>query len=109
VLASNRPEFEDIKRCTVSIVFLGTPHAGSHIADYGAFIATVKRNDPALLESLRPTDKGLYDLSMDFAAGYKNLNVMCFYEKVQKEYVNRARKLLGRLSSLTVSRMSVPM
>jgi hypothetical protein len=36
------------------------------------------------VESLKSTDKDLYDLSMDFASGYKNLSVMCFYEKVQQ-------------------------
>ena len=94
-MASNRPDFEDIKRSTAGIVFLGTPHAGTDVAGYAAFIATLKRNDPSLVKSLKPIDKGLYDLSMDFAAGYKTLKVMCFYEKVGK--------LVGHFTRLTVS------
>lgn len=56
------------------------------MANYGAFIAMLKRNDSTLLESLKPTDQELWALSIDFAAGYKHLNVMCFYEKVPAKY-----------------------
>ena len=52
MLASNRPNYEDIKRSTAGIIFLGTPHGGTEIADYAAFIAKLKRNDPSLVESL---------------------------------------------------------
>lgn len=56
------------------------------MAGYGAFIAMLKQNDSALLESLKPTSQELWALSIDFAAGYKHLNVMCFYEKVPAKF-----------------------
>ena len=46
----------------------------------------LKRNDSPLLESMRPTGQELWALSIDFAAGYKHLSMMCFYEKIPAEY-----------------------
>ena len=46
----------------------------------------LKQNDSVLLESLRPTSQELWALSIDFAAGYKHLNMMCFYEKFPAGY-----------------------
>ena len=54
----------------------------------------LKRNDPSLIESLKPTDKELSALSADFAAGYKDLPIMCFYEKMQNEYVGGLAKFM---------------
>ncbi len=93
VLASNRPDCADIKRSTAGILFLRTPHEGTDVAGYGSFIAKLKRNDPSLIESLRPTDKDLYALSLDFAAGYKHLRIMCFYEKLHNEYLGGLAKI----------------
>ena len=104
MLASNRPNYEDIKRSTAGIIFLGTPHGGTEIAGYAAFIAKLKRNDPSLVESLKPSDKDLYELSLDFAVGYKDLRMMCFYEKLQNEYMDgRARIEVGILSERRIS------
>lgn len=86
-MAGNRPDRKDIKLSTVGIIFLGTPHGGADIADYAAYIAKLKGNDPSLVKSLNPTDKDLYALAVDFAAGCKSVPVMCFYEKVEKKYV----------------------
>ena len=87
VHANNRPEFEDIKISTAGIVFLGTPHEGSTIAEYAKYLAVVKGNDPHLLKQLEPKEEQLYDLSHDFAAGYKHLSIICFYEKLDKAYL----------------------
>ena len=46
----------------------------------------LKQNDSVLLESMRPTGQELWALSIDFAAGYKHINTMCFYEKLPAEY-----------------------
>jgi hypothetical protein len=86
-LAGNRPDRKDIKLSTVGIIFLGTPHGGADIAEYAAYIAKLKGNDPSLVKSLNPTDKDLYALAVDFAAGCKSVPVMFFYEKVEKKYV----------------------
>ena len=103
MLASNRPCCEDIKRSTAGVIFLGTPHGGTKIAGYAAFMAKMKRNDPSLVDSLQPSDKDLYALSIDFAAGYNDLRVMCFYEKLQNEYLGgRARVEVGILAGCRI-------
>jgi len=93
VLASNRPDCEDIKRSTAGVLFLGTPHEGTDVAGYGSFIAKLKGNDPSLIQSLKPTDEDLYALSLDFAAGYRHLNISCFYEKLDNAYVGGLAKI----------------
>jgi len=105
-LASNRPDRNDIKRSTVGIIFLGTPHGGTDIAGYGAYIAKLKGNDASLVESLKPTDKELYTLAIDFAAGCKSVPVMCFYEKVPKTYGSGIARILGRFAKLAVCMLS---
>lgn len=87
VLANNRPDYEDIRISTAGVIFLGTPHTGTDIAGYAKFLAVVKWNDPTLLKQLEPNNQELYELSHDFAAGYKHLSITCFYEKMDQSYV----------------------
>ncbi len=98
-MASNRPDRDDIKRSTVAIIFLGTPHGGTDIAGYGAYIAKLRGNDASLVESLKPSGKELYALAIDFAAGYQTLPVMCFYEKMQQTYAGGFVKVEVGISS----------
>ena len=87
VLASNRSECEDIRSSTTGVVFLGTPHEGTTIAQWASFLAMIKGNDSKLLEQLQPKEEMLYELSHDFASGYNHLSTMCFYEKLSNTYV----------------------
>ena len=100
VHANNRPEYEDIKTSTAGVVLLGMPHAGTTLAEHAKFLAVVQGNDPELLKQLQPKAQELYDLSHDFAAGYKHLDMMCFYEKLNKTYVG------GYLEALVVDQRS---
>jgi hypothetical protein len=105
-LASNRPDRNDIKRSTVGIIFLGTPHGGTDIAGYAAYIAKLKGNDASLVESLKPTGKELYALAIDFAAGCKSIPIICFYEKVPQTYGAGIAGILGRFAKLEVCMLS---
>lgn len=87
VLASNRSDCEDIRSSTTGVVFLGTPHQGTTIAQWASFLAMIKGNDSKLLEQLQPKAEMLFELSHDFASGYKQLSTVCFYEKLSKTYV----------------------
>lgn len=93
MLASNRPEFQNLKSFTVGVVFLGTPHRGTDLARYASLIAELKANDSTLLQSLKSSDEHLLALLQDFAFGYRHLSIMCFYEKVQNEYLGGRAKI----------------
>ncbi|MCJ1349068.1 hypothetical protein MMC31_007304, partial [Peltigera leucophlebia] len=93
VLASNRPEFQNIKFFTAGIVFLGTPHGGTDLAGYASFIAKLKGNDSTLVQSLKSSDENLLALSHDFAFGYRDLSIMCFYETMQNRYLGGHTKI----------------
>ena len=86
VLASNRSDCEDIRSSTTGVVFLGTPHEGTTIAQWASFLAIIKGNDSKLLEQLQPKTEMLYDLSHDFASGYQHLKPVSFYEKLGHTY-----------------------
>lgn len=101
-MASNRPDCDDIKLSTTGVIFLGTPHGGTDIAGYGAFIAKVKQNDSSLVESLKTSDQDLYNLAIDFAAGYSSLAQVCFYEKVGPDYVGRLASVVRRFARVVV-------
>ena len=97
-MASNRSGREGIKRSTAGIIFLGTPHGGTDIAGYGAYLAMLKGNDASLLNSLKIKDKELHALAIDFAAGCKSIPVMCFYEKVPKTYASGIWSIFAKLT-----------
>lgn len=51
MLANHGDDFRNIRSSTAGIVFLGTPHAGSDAALYGAWLAQAVGHDKTLLES----------------------------------------------------------
>jgi hypothetical protein len=63
-------------------------------------------NDASLVESLKPTDKELYALAIDFAAGCKNIPVICFYEKVPQTYGSGVAGILGKFAKFAVCILS---
>ncbi|KAL9614038.1 MAG: hypothetical protein Q9167_001453 [Letrouitia subvulpina] len=78
----------------------------------------LKQNDPVLLDSVKPTSQELWALSIDFAAGYKHLSVMCFYEKLPAKYAGgvvkveeqqnqTAEKLVSRLLQQLLQQIGV--
>ena len=93
MLASNRPEFQNLKSSTAGIVFLGTPHGGTVLAGYASLIAELKGNDSTLVQSLKSSDENLLALLHDFAFGYRHLSIMCFYEKIQNKYLGGHAKI----------------
>lgn len=82
VLVNSRPDYKEIKTSTAGVVVLGTPHEGSSVAVYAKFLALLRGNDPSLLKQLEPKEDELYHITQDFAAEYKELGVICFYEKL---------------------------
>ena len=66
----------------------------------------IKGNDSKLLEQLQPKVEMLYDLSHDFASGYKHLRVVCFYEKLRNTYAGGtlSRTIVDQLSAVQVGK-----
>ena len=93
VLVNSRPNYKDIKTSTAGVIALGTPHEGTPIAGYAKFLAMVKGNDPGLVKQLEPNETELFNLSHDFAAEYKHLNITCFYEKLDNTYIGGQLKV----------------
>ena len=106
VLASNRSDCEDIGSSTTGVVFLGTPHEGTTIAQWASFLAMIKGNDSKLLEQLQPKAEMLFELSHDFASGYKQLSTVCFYEKLSNTYAGGTlnRTIVDQRSAVQVGK-----
>lgn len=68
------------------IIFLGTPHHGSDVALYGLWLAQALGHDKTLLESLKGNSLALYEIAQDFETGYRNADIVCFYENKEASY-----------------------
>ena len=71
---------------TTGIIFLGTPHQGSDVAVYGAWLAQAVGHDKTLLESLKTNSPTLHDIARDFETSYVNVDIVCFYEDKKGSY-----------------------
>ncbi|KAI0860357.1 hypothetical protein F4860DRAFT_479585 [Xylaria cubensis] len=105
-LCASKPE-QDISENTRGIIFLGTPHQGTEISDWGALLASLTNflgSDNTLLLSLKRDDQNLSDLETGFRKWIygrpREVKVECFYEI-------RPTLIFGKLSiGLVVSRNS---
>ena len=86
MLANHGDEFRNIRSSTTGIVFLGTPHAGSDAALYGAWLAQAVGHDKTLLKSLKKNSSALYEIACDFEKGYRDADMVCFYENKEASY-----------------------
>jgi hypothetical protein len=74
---------------TEAIVFMGTPHSGSHLANWGETLAKLLGNihttNPDILGVLRPGSQLLVNLQTDFQqmllSPEAHISVFCFYEE----------------------------
>jgi hypothetical protein len=87
VLARFGSSYEDIRLSTAGVVFLGTPHDGSDAAALGEKIAKILGNNARLLASLKSQSSELFGLSRDFDAEYQELKAICYYEKVERQFI----------------------
>ncbi|KAK3900045.1 Alpha/Beta hydrolase protein [Staphylotrichum tortipilum] len=106
-LARNEPKlFGHIADCTKGIVFFGTPHRGTDVANWGEVIAGIKaasfgtRPKTPFLKMLRYNSKDLLDLSDEFRTIAENYALMSFVEantfrKVGRVIVAHHSAILG--------------
>lgn len=86
MVANHGGDFTDIRLSTAGIIFLGAPHHGSDAAVYGLWLAQAIRHDKTLLESLKRNSPGLYEIERDFETGYRDADVVCFFENKEASY-----------------------
>ena len=90
VIANHGTVYKEVKSATTGILFLGTPHQGSNLADFAAsLLEPLQRLTPVvdaeLLKNLRTDAPQLFEISRDFWAEYADLDIVCFYEKEKRK------------------------
>ncbi|KAG4437170.1 hypothetical protein IFR05_007326 [Cadophora sp. M221] len=87
--SSNEKRMKSVLDCTGAVIFMGTPHSGSHLANWGGTLAKLVSKfhtaNPALLDVLEPGSQLLVNLQTDFQQLLLNpsrhISVFCFYEE----------------------------
>lgn len=86
LLHQSSEEGKAIRNSIVGIMFMGTPHCGSDLANIGSAFATITsaviEMPKLLLKTLSKNSSALYDISREFAtvASDLNLKLISFYE-----------------------------
>ncbi|RPA89570.1 hypothetical protein L873DRAFT_1754902 [Choiromyces venosus 120613-1] len=89
VLAHEQPVYENILKSTRGIVFMGTPHRGSTIADWTTMLVSIvdsmlvvgtsMRSD--LLKNLQTNSDALQQITNSFISRTSGLQIVTFYEQ----------------------------
>ncbi|KAF2193637.1 hypothetical protein K469DRAFT_691167 [Zopfia rhizophila CBS 207.26] len=92
-LSRSRQEkhLQSVETSTVGICFLGTPHHGSHAAEWGSYLAyfsqLIKPTNSSLVEALKPNSSTLGFIQRDFHQLLERrkqegrpVEIVCFYE-----------------------------
>lgn len=94
------PHLRNIFNCTKGVIFMGTPHKGSWMADWAKISAStlglVKSTNKSLLEILRTDNQLLEAIQVDFWSmirelreGGRRLEVICFFEELPLPMVGK--------------------
>lgn len=85
------PELEQLFLATRGIIFMGTPHGGSHLASWGFTIArylnTIRRTNQEILGVLKQNSEVLVGVEQQFQQLLQRhevqIKIFCFFESVQ--------------------------
>ncbi|KAL8371676.1 hypothetical protein RB595_001465 [Gaeumannomyces hyphopodioides] len=113
-IARNEPRLAIVADSTKGIVFFGTPHRGTDVANWGELLAKVKsasygtRPRTKFLKLLRSNSNDLMDLSEDFRPIAQNYALVSFIEQniISKLGFNRVVSPLALSLSLSLSSRS---
>jgi len=91
VLSDKREELSSVLRSTMGIVFLGTPHGGSDLANWGTtvarYVSIFRGTNTGILKNLQPGSADLQQVEDDFQYLQHrkdiNLKIFCFYEELK--------------------------
>ena len=70
-----QPSWQRFARCTKSVVFLATPHAGARLANYAGLLGWVLRTSSAV-QDLQANDAHLRELSLWYSNNAQSLNIV---------------------------------
>ncbi|KAH7130806.1 Alpha/Beta hydrolase protein [Dendryphion nanum] len=90
-LSSKRPALQSILPNTLGIIFMGTPHGGSHVANWGTTVAkyvnVFRGTNRDILQNLQPGSSDLLRTEQDFQQMLRRdnvkLKIYCFYEALK--------------------------
>ena len=100
--------YNNIRKSTTGIIFLGTPHRGSEKAAYGKVLATVatavlNSPPPRLVKALKTNSDSLRRLTSDFWFQLSDYQVYSFYEmKPMKKWMLSTLVSLKRTPIVTL-------
>ncbi|KAJ4319205.1 hypothetical protein N0V84_006487 [Fusarium piperis] len=107
VRAHELARYDDVRRCTRGVLFLGTPHRGSDLASWGTMLSAMLKaasfgtsTDTQLPKDLEPDSRDLERISQSFKARSAGLRIYSFYETEKMDFmktvvVNRDSAVLG--------------
>ncbi|PWW73473.1 hypothetical protein C7212DRAFT_220039, partial [Tuber magnatum] len=88
VLSHEQPMYQEILKSTLGIVFMGTPHRGSTIADWTKMFASIvdsvlvgTRMRSDLLKDLQTNSRALQEITSSFKYRTSGLQFVSFYEQ----------------------------
>ena len=95
VRARERDQFDELLRKIRGVVFFGTPHKGSSLADWGTMFANILKaaslgssTNARLSADLEERSKVLQSISKSFVDRSKLLSIISFYETEKADWVN---------------------
>jgi hypothetical protein len=105
-LGSKRQDLQSILTNTLGIVFMGTPHGGSHVARWGAtvakYVSVFRGTNRDILRNLQPGSSDLQRIEEDFqhtlVRDNVKLKIYCFYEALKMNDV--VGKIVERESAI---------
>ena len=100
---SNYPHLQQMDRCIIGVVFLGTPHRGSDLTPFAASMANIlkagrKRVNREILELLTRNSEVLADVEESYAEWLRKnsgrFDLTCFFEELELPAVGMVSSLL---------------
>ncbi len=85
MIAVHQRNFTDLHLSVAGVLFLGAPFQGSNAAGIGTWVARLSGLDSTLLELLKKDSPSLHALSRDFWGSHNDWDLVCFYEKRNRE------------------------
>ncbi len=97
------PHWKQMDRCTIGVIFLGTPHCGSDLTPFAASVANIlkaggKRVNKEILQLLNRNSKVLADIEETYAVWLQRnssrFDLTCFFEELELPAVGMVNSIL---------------